>query len=164
MAKASGAQRPYSTGDIVSFFFPYAKSPRLKRRPCLIVHIDEATDEAVVAYGTSSFLKWLEPHSITVRDVSAVEACNLDRPTRFLLRRRVRVPLSDCRFAKNANGTAVFGHIRDAALELDKRYAALPLNTLAAERHGIHPPKQVVPPKRQGFLRLRRRGRDAVVL
>ena len=93
-----------------------------------------------------------------------MEACNLDRPTRFLLQRRIRVPLSDCRFAKNADGTAVLGHIGDAALDIDKRYAALPLHTLAAERDGIHPPKLVVAPKRQGFLRLRRRGRAAIAL
>ncbi len=49
-AHVPGAARPLSTGDIVSFRFPHSDRSGQKDRPCLVIHTDDETGEAVLHY------------------------------------------------------------------------------------------------------------------
>jgi mRNA-degrading endonuclease toxin of MazEF toxin-antitoxin module len=104
-----------AAGDIVAFRFPCPDDPAAeKSRPCLVVAVDRIADEAVVVYGTSRRTganRGLELH------VTAPAACaeaSLDRPTRFVGARRVRVPLESPRFVECRAGTAVLGRLGEA--------------------------------------------------
>ncbi len=108
-AHVPGAARPLSTGEIVSFRFPHSDGPGDKDRPCLVIHVDDATGEAVLAYGTSIFPEKLSEFSLTVTNVANLAVLNLVKPTRFMCQRRVRVQQSDLRFAPNSEGDVVIG-------------------------------------------------------
>lgn len=140
-AHVPGATRPLSTGDIVSFRFPHSDGPGDKDRPCLVIHVDDATGEVVLAYGTSIFPEKLAEFSLTVTNVANLAVLNLVKPTRFLCRRRVRVQQSDPRFAPNSEGEVVIGQFPGEGIGWGRLYASLPTKTPDQERQGIHPPK-----------------------
>ncbi|ATG43757.1 hypothetical protein PhaeoP18_01797 [Phaeobacter piscinae] len=140
-AHVPGATRPLSTGDIVSFRFPHFDGPGKKDRPCLVIHVDDATGEAVLAYGTSIFPKDRDDYSLTVMNAVNMAVANLVKPTRFLSVRHVRVKRSDQRFAPNAEGNVVIGRFPAEGIRWGQRYSKLPVKTPDEERQGIHPPK-----------------------
>ena len=101
-----------AAGDIVAFKFPCIDDPLAeKARPCLIVEVDRVAGEAVVVYGTS---RWTGPnrgHELHVTERADCDEAALDRPTRFVGARRVRVPLACARFVECRQGTAVLGRL-----------------------------------------------------
>jgi hypothetical protein len=104
-----------AAGDIVAFRFPCPDDPAVeKSRPCLVVEVDRIAGEAVVIYGTS---RWTGPNRGRELHVTGRAACAeaaLDRPTRFVGARRVRVPLESPRFVECRDGTAVLGRLGEA--------------------------------------------------
>ncbi|WP_139103298.1 hypothetical protein [Pararhodobacter sp. CCB-MM2] len=129
-------------GDVVSFRFPFSEGFAPYARPCLI--LDASEDELLVAYGTTSRERANSGFEIRVNAEFA--ACGLDRPTRFVLARRIRVSRSDPRFAQDVTGTAVLGRLttplclRQTDL-LGRITASWPDHRarLQAERRGLHP-------------------------
>ncbi|MDC0738938.1 hypothetical protein N6L24_11670 [Cognatishimia sp. SS12] len=161
-AHMPGAARPLSTGDIVSFRFPHSDGPGDKDRPCLVIHVDDATGEAVLAYGTSIFPEKLSEFSLTVRNAANLAVLNLVKPTRFMCQRRVRVQQSDPRFAPNSQGDVVIGQFPGEGIGWGRLYASLPTKTPDQERQGIHPPKAKSSQKRRGLFG-RRKPRAAMI-
>lgn len=101
-----------AAGDIVAFKFPCADDPSAeKARPCLVATVDRTLGEAVIIYGTS---RWTGANRGQELHVTGREACaeaSLDKPTRFVGLRRVRVPLTSDRFVECREGTAVLGRL-----------------------------------------------------
>lgn len=108
-------------GDVVTYRFPLAEvdaTDRPKARPCLVLEIEEIEGKrfAVLAYGTTSRRRANVGEEIRVHHRAAYRAAGLDEPTRFVGRRRVRVPLDDTGFAIcGVTGSAVLGRL-DAGL------------------------------------------------
>lgn len=99
-------------GDIVAFRFPCSDDPSAEKpRPCLIADVDHAAGEAVVIYGTSRWTSANRGQELHVTDSEARAEASLDRPTRFVGARRVRVPLTSLRFVECRHGTAVLGRL-----------------------------------------------------
>ena len=161
-AHVPGATRPLSTGDIVSFRFPHSDGSGQKDRPCLVIHIDDETGEAVLAYGTSNFPKKRTEFSLTVVNPADLAVLNLMKPTRFLYERRVRVSHSDPRLAPNSMGDVKIGQFPGECSHLEGAYAGLPAVAPAQERLGVHPPKAKLPQQRRGPFG-RRRPRTALM-
>lgn len=105
-----------AAGDIVSFRFPYPDAPHAERaRPCLVVDVDPIGGEAVVVYGTS---RWTDANRGQELHVTGPDAAlaSLDRPTRFVGARRVRVALDSPRFiVSSTRGTPVVGRLAGTA-------------------------------------------------
>lgn len=118
-AAPGGPALDLAPGDIVSFRFPFLDQPpendaAQPNRPGLIVERDDATDSVVVAYGTSRKTKANSGHEIRVcRDFAA---CGLDKPTRFVLARRIRVSRNDARFVW-LGGRPVLGRLPEPLMQ-----------------------------------------------
>jgi len=131
-------------GDIISFRFPYSEGIAPYARPCLV--LDATEDELLLAYGTSSRERANVGFELRVNAEFA--ECGLDRASRFVLARRVRIARSDPRLAPNASGTPVLGRLTEP-LRLRKAdlfariKASWPEDAarLEAERRGLHPRK-----------------------
>ncbi len=109
-------------GDLVAFVFPSSECEAAleKRRPCLVleVHRSGGVAEAVVAYGTGAAAsRRTARDELPVSLAEDLHHANLRKPTRFLVRRTVRVPLSDARFVESAAGDAVIGRLPPALLD-----------------------------------------------
>ena len=135
---------PVNPGDIVSFRFPYSEGMAPYARPCLV--LDATEEELLLAYGTSSRERANVGFELRVN--AEFTECGLDRASRFVLARRVRVARSDPRLAPNASGTAVLGRLTEALhlrkVDLFARIkASWPEEAarLEAERRGLHPRK-----------------------
>lgn len=135
-------QNHLSPGDIVSFRFPVRKAmanEKPKPRPCLILEIEELAGRrfALIAYGTSSPRRanWGE-------EVHALHECDfptfgLDRPTRFIGKRRMLVSLDNSGFAIcRETGSPVLGRLsgRPAERLLDVRARIQAQRDIVAER------------------------------
>ncbi|SFQ04907.1 hypothetical protein SAMN04488047_1299 [Tranquillimonas alkanivorans] len=148
-------------GMIVRFAFPYTERRRCKVRPCLLVHVDAASGEAVVAYGTSR-LWGPEPsqHAVRLDRQEEWEAAGLNEPTRFQCDRRIRVSLADRRFRSGPDGKPpLMGELPSFLVRRACQiYASLPAVPLSEEAEGIHPGPQTV--KRQSRLFARPGRRD----
>lgn len=146
----------FTVGDLVACRFPYATGTP-KKRICAVVAIGSASDEVVLAYGTSNLrCKGDVTHALTVfRDVER-QAAGLHKPTRFQVDRRVRMLTNDPRLLVHpVKGTAKVGHLPpEMAAELANMYLRLPMVSTVAERVGIHPIYQPLQ-RRSGFLRRR---------
>ncbi|SFQ10520.1 hypothetical protein [Tranquillimonas alkanivorans] len=129
-------------GTVVRFAFPYTEKRRRKVRPCLVIALDHARKEVVVAYGTTRLygaecsahaLRLVEPHEF--------QLAGLDEATRFQLDRRIRVPLTSSRFRVGPAGEPpVLGRISPRATQRAAEiYAALPGLDFDAEAAGVHP-------------------------
>jgi hypothetical protein len=162
-AHVPGAARPLSTGDIVSFRFPHSDGPGDKDRPCLVIHVDDVTGEAVLAYGTSIFPEKLTELSLTVKNAANLAVLNLVKPTRFLCKRRIRVQPSDPRFASNSEGDVLIGQFPGEGISWRRLYSNLPFKTPDRERQGIHP-KTAKPTPVNHPLFARRKPRAAIVV
>ena len=104
-----------AAGDIVAFRFPCSDNPRAEKpRPCLVVEVDRSAGEAVVVYGTSRWTRANRGQELHVTSQSACAEASLDKPTRFVGTRRVRVPLACRRFVECRNGTAVLGRLGES--------------------------------------------------
>ncbi|MBW6419640.1 hypothetical protein [Celeribacter sp. PS-C1] len=161
-AHIAGAKRPLTTGDIVSFYFPYSDGPGDKKRTCAVIHADDATGEVVLAYGTSNFPEEKEKHALTLRDATLLALLKLHKPTRFRWERRIRVQQFDRRFAPNHKGAVVIGRLPSGSIDWQVAYAKLPYKTPDQERQGIHPPK-AKPSQKRCALFGRRKPRAAMV-
>ncbi|MBR9765791.1 MAG: hypothetical protein GYB53_20300 [Rhodobacteraceae bacterium] len=138
------ATDPIRSGDIVSFRFPYSEGMAPYARPCLV--LDTTGDEFLLAYGTSS--RERSNTGFEIRLNAEFAKCGLDRPSRFVLARRIRVARRDPRFETNASSTAVLGQLTEPLrlreAELFARIkASWPDDAarLEAERRGLHPRK-----------------------
>lgn len=116
-------QEHISPGDIVSFMFPLAEadsSDRPKPRPCLVLEIERLAGErfALIAYGTTSPRKanWgYEVHALHDKDYRSF---GLDRPTRFIGRRRLMVSLDNSGFVIcPGTGAPVLGRLSGGPAE-----------------------------------------------
>ena len=131
-------------GDIVSFRFPYSEGMAPYARPCLV--LDATEDELLLAYGTSS--RERANTGFEIRLNAEFAACGLNRASRFVLARRIRVARSDPRLEPNASGSPVLGRLTEA-LRLRKAdlFARIKASwpddaaRLEAERRGLHPRK-----------------------
>lgn len=135
------AQTNLTTGDLVAFSFPFSDRGS-KTRTCAIVHHDHASNELVVAYGTSNLdLRANPKYALVVQSTDALAQAGLHQPTRLQIDRRIRVDLNDRRFIQNRLiGTARLGSLSsDAMQQLIDCYAALPIVAEDDERVGIHP-------------------------
>ena len=138
------ATDPVVPGDIVSFRFPYSEGMTLYARPCLV--LDATEDELLLAYGTSS--RERANTGFEIRLNAEFAACGLNRASRFVLARRIRVARSDPRLETNASGSPVLGRLTEA-LRLRKAdlFARIKASwpddaaRLEAERRGLHPRK-----------------------
>ena len=125
-------------GDIVAFEFPFRCGRAPYARPCLVIEASER--EVLLAYGTSAPVGANGGHEIRVhRDFAA---CGLDRPSRFVTARRIRVRRSDPRLA----GARVHGCLPvllrariERLLPLLEAAFPSPRDRHAAERDGLHP-------------------------
>jgi hypothetical protein len=110
-----------AAGDIVSFRFPYPDAPMAERaRPCLVVDVEHESGEAVLVYGTSRWSGANRGQELHVTGPDILLA-SLDRPTRFIGVRRVRVALDSPRFIAGARGTPVVGRLPDTThAQLDR--------------------------------------------
>lgn len=135
---------PVHPDDIVSFRFPYSEGMAPYARPCLVLDVTE--DELLLAYGTSS--RERANAGFEIRLNAEFATCGLNRASRFVLARRIRVARSDPRLETNASGTPVLGRLTEAlrlrkADLLARIKASWPDDAarLEAERHGLHPRK-----------------------
>ncbi|MFY0680321.1 MAG: hypothetical protein JXR13_07080 [Thalassovita sp.] len=168
MALVPDAQRSITVGDVVTFQFPYRKNGVLKNRPCIVLHEDHETEEVVIAYGTSSFVpEESNKHELTARSPEMLSQFNLDKPTRFIFQRRIRVRKDDPRFCiKPSIGTSrIGGFPAFASPFINKCYKELPFREKQKERLGIHPAKRKAPKSILETCRLfgGRRGRPKAV-
>ena len=114
-------QAHLSPGDIVTFRFPLAQadpgtSP--KPRPCLVLEIEELAGLrfALIAYGTTSPRKANWGYEIHALEDFA--AFGLDRPTRFIGRRRLMVSLDNPGFQIcRDTGSPVIGRLSGGPAE-----------------------------------------------
>lgn len=113
-------QASLTAGDIVSFRFPYVDAPSAERaRPCLVVQVDPG-GEVVLVYGTSRWTAANRGQELHVTGPD-IQLASLDRPTRFIGVRRVRISLDSPRFVNGARGTPVVGRLPDTACaQLDR--------------------------------------------
>ncbi|WP_156799445.1 hypothetical protein [Oceanicola granulosus] len=123
LAMTPAWQEHLSPGDIVSFEFPLAEADpteRPKPRPCLVLEIEDLAGErfALIAYGTTSPRKsnWgYEVHALHEEDYLS---SGLDRPTRFIGRRRLMVSLDSPGFVISSNtGAPVLGRLSGGPAE-----------------------------------------------
>ncbi|WP_189683150.1 hypothetical protein [Seohaeicola zhoushanensis] len=151
----SNAHFRFHAGDIVCFRFPRREGPSYAR-PCLV--LQAIGTELVIAYGTTSTTNSNRGLEVSVEADFA--ACGLDRPTRFVCARRIRVDHTDPRIEPCPDGgTPVIGHLparyipQLAGVFMDIAKAFPDPDVRAqAERAGIHPPK----PMRGSHLNRRR--------
>lgn len=103
-----------AAGDIVAFKFPCPDDPAAeKTRPCLVVAVDRCAGEAVIVYGTSRWTGANRGQELHVTGPAACTEASLDKPTRFIGRRRVRATLTCARFVECRAGTVVLGRLGD---------------------------------------------------
>lgn len=145
----------FRRGDLICFRFPQREGAAYPR-PCLILEAKD--DEVLIAYGTTSMTGANRGHEIAVRQDHA--SCGLDRPTRFVGARRIRVSVDDPRIERCPDGgptvigrlpTGLMARLEQIRAEIE---AASPDQEarLAAERAGIHPCRR----RRESFLGRRR--------
>lgn len=141
-------------GDIVSFKFPYREGLSPYARPALVLETTE--DEILLAYGTTSRKRANTGFEIRLDNNFA--ACGLDRASRFVLARRVRVKRSDPRFECDSTGNPTIGQLpgdlvarKQSLLSLIAQSWENPAQRHHAERGGIHPPRCR---RRRGAIRL----------
>lgn len=134
-----------STGDIVSFRFPFHDRDGEYPRPSLV--LDATDDELLLAYGTTSDRDTNGGYEIRLKREFA--ECGLDRESRFVLTRRVRVPRTDARLHIGRSETPVIGCLTEAPLErarmLYDRIASTwadDTSRIEAERSGLNPRRQ----------------------
>ena len=100
-------------GDIVAFTFPSTEQEPLleKRRPCLVLQVTDTgpDSEVLLAYGTAARTRANAGLEIRVMQKDDIRACSLDKPTRFVGARTVRVTLDSSRFVQGLFGTPVIG-------------------------------------------------------
>lgn len=140
---SSTTARPLRPGDLALFRFPYAEENRRYPRPCLV--LEATTAELLLAYGTTS--RGRANQGLEIRLNRDFAACGLDRPTRFVAARRVRVARADPGFVPHPqSGTSRLGRLPDVLQErlsdlIDCYCAdfATPGCRYRAERAGIHP-------------------------
>ncbi|WP_299821441.1 hypothetical protein [uncultured Jannaschia sp.] len=101
-ARTGDWQDRLSAGDTVSFRFPVAEEdgPQPKARPCLVLDVQDidGVRHALMAYGTSRKTRKNCGFEVEVCKTEARAAAGLDRRTRFIGARRVRVALGDPAF------------------------------------------------------------------
>lgn len=107
---SADALRP---GTILSFPFPLGTGTgRVKTRPCLVIARTAGADGAprvTIAYGTSADTAANRGLDLDLADPAEWQAAGLHRPTRFVLSRRVTVPLTDAGLAGRRPGAPVIG-------------------------------------------------------
>lgn len=135
----AGRIRP---GDIVSFRFPYSEGLAPYARPSLVVEATE--EELLLAYCTTS--RERANSGFEIRLNAEFRACGLDRASRFVLARRVRVSRTDPRLEPGSSGTAVLGQLTEGLMArkgaLFARIRASwesEQSRIEAERRGLHP-------------------------
>lgn len=129
-------------GDIVSFRFPYSEGLAPYARPSLV--LDVTDEELLLAYCTTS--RERANSGLEIRLNAEFAECGLDRASRFVLARRVRVARSDQRLEADASGTPLLGRLTETLVErkrgLYRRIRASwedDESRHAAERRGLHP-------------------------
>lgn len=151
----SNAHFRFHTGDIICFRFPRREGPSYAR-PCLVLQV--IGKELVIAYGTTSATD--SNCGLEIRVEADFAACGLDRPTRFVCARRIRVDLTDLRIEPCPDGgIPIIGHLptrytpqlAGIFMDIVKGFPDEELRA-RAERAGIHPPK----PRRGSHLNRRR--------
>ncbi|MPQ96026.1 hypothetical protein [Thioclava sp. JE_KL1] len=133
---------PLFPGDIVSFRFPHSEGMAPYARPCLV--LDASDKEALLAYGTTSRSR--ANVGFELRVTAEFAECGLDKASRFVLARRVRVARADPRLVPNALGTPVLGRLTEALRRRQNDLfaqieASWPTaeRRIEAERRGLHP-------------------------
>lgn len=139
-----GTPYVFSAGDLVAFRFPRREGPASYARPCLVLEADE--DEILLVYGTTARTAANRGHELAVGADHLT--CGLDKPTRFVGARRIRVRHDDPRIEPCPQGGApIIGSLTEdhtprlvgilQAIELEH-----PDNKTRKEmeRAGIHPP------------------------
>lgn len=121
-------------GDIVACRFPIADEPNRpgdKVRPCVVLAVHQRHDGALfveVAYGTDAVHTSNSGFDFAIVDEAEYLGAGLKKPTRFVLRRSVVVPVSDAYLDFNHAGTAKIGSLpaksRDRMEERDKARVA----------------------------------------
>ena len=104
-------------GHIVSFSMPHDKpgDEGPKDRPCLVLSVirqEDGPDLVLLVYGTGEHKKFLSRRGLTLlvdRERDIAES-RLKKPTRFIPRRRIVVPIDDPRF-RCKGGTPVIGRL-----------------------------------------------------
>ncbi|QPZ93394.1 hypothetical protein [Thioclava electrotropha] len=133
---------PLFPGDIVSFRFPHSEGMAPYARPCLV--LDASDKEVLLAYGTTSRSR--ANVGFELRVTAEFAECGLDKASRFVLARRVRVARADPRLVPNALGTPVLGRLTEALRRRQNDLfaqieASWPTaeRRIEAERRGLHP-------------------------
>lgn len=135
-----------AAGDIVAFVFPCPDDPSAeKSRPCLVLEIDRANGEAVVVYGTSRWTGANRGQELHVTG-EAARSSSLDKPTRFVGARRVRVPLGSPRFVECRAGTAILGRLTESLRpRLDRMRHPTPQIIRRGRSHLRRPARRALP-------------------
>jgi hypothetical protein len=121
---AAAAMTPWTEtlqrGDVVLFAFPCADDDgAVKARPCLVLEVGRVGDHAFaeIAYGTSAMTKANRGYEIHVNTIAGMALAGLDRATRFVGSRRVRVSLENSLFRTSPqHASPVIGRLDDGAL------------------------------------------------
>ena len=114
-------QQTVAVGDILAFRFPVSEGgepPKL--RPCVVLDVDQILGERFVllAYGTSATTNANTGYEVRISRQAALQACGLERTTRFVGARRRRVSLSHAGFeATGGNFTPWIGRLSGAELD-----------------------------------------------
>lgn len=124
-------------GNIVLFKFPYSEGFAPCARPSLVV--DATDDELLLAY-CKTFRKRANV-GFEIRLHADYAACGLDRASRFVLVRRIRVARSDPRLEISVTGSHVLGRFTDALLDRKRALMSQIAESWKsdAERRGLHP-------------------------
>lgn len=140
----AAALRP---GTIVAFRFPLGEGEgRAKTRPCLVIGTSQGKNgepRVTIAYGTSAGSQSNRGLDLEVAEPDACKAAGLRRPTRFVLARRVTVPLSDPGLDRRRAGSPVIGVLAPAAMITLRKLTRSLGNIVTADRRrgsiGIRP-------------------------
>lgn len=104
-----------AVGDVVSLRFPCATDDTTpKARPCLVLDIETINGQryALVAYGTTATTGANRGYEIRVSFTEALASAGLHKPTRFVVARRLLVPVESAGFACSAmTGAPVLGRL-----------------------------------------------------
>lgn len=107
-------------GTIVSFAFPLREGEgRAKWRPCLVVATgcgNEGEPRVTIAYGTSAATQANRGADLALCDPEDWRSAGLRRQSRFVLARRVTVPLSDLDLGGRRAGSPVIGVLPPSAM------------------------------------------------
>lgn len=130
-------------GTVVAFRFPLGEGEgRAKTRPCLVIATSSrnGTPRVTIAYGTSAASRANRGLDLDLSEPDDWRAAGLRRPSRFVLARRVTVPLTDPGFDSRRSGSPAIGFLPPSAMLALRRMIRSIGHRVAEDRRRGAPP------------------------